>query len=62
MEPIHIELQNLLKAFLSKNPDSERRLADELNVSLTTIKLWKTGKNLPHPIIAETIVKKLRAG
>lgn len=61
MEPIYTELQNLLKAFLVKNPNSECKLADELNVSLTTIKLWKIGRNLPHPNMAGEIVKTLKS-
>jgi uncharacterized protein YjcR len=31
------------------------RLADKLSVSLTTIRRWKEGKNLPHQALREPI-------
>lgn len=53
---IQLELQQRLQDYLVRNPGEESNLSETLAVSIPTIKRWKEGKNLPHPVIAEKIV------
>ena len=66
MESYHQELQDLLCSFLKNNPEKIRGLADELLVSLPTLKRWANGKNFPNlkicPAIIKHLKKKMRAG
>ena len=55
------ELQKALKLYLANNPGSERELADELRVSIDTLKLWLKGTNLPHLEIARVIIDYLKS-
>lgn len=54
------ELRNMVRELTQDNPDKICELADELGMSLPTIKRWAEGKNMAHPIIAEVIVKYLK--
>ncbi len=61
MKDIKIELQNLLNTFLSNNPGSERQLAEELDVSIPTIRRWQNGETSPHPAMAELVIARLKS-
>lgn len=60
MEAIQREAHDLVRTYLSNNPGGECQLAEELDVSIPTIKRWANGENLPHPIIAQPLVEKLK--
>src|SRR3989344_7293608 len=57
---VTIKLKNLLNDYLSKNPGKERELADKFLVSLSTLKRWMEGKNLPHELMAKQIIEYLK--
>ena len=55
------ELVTLLNKLLERHrhPQYIVELADEFKISQLTINRWRIGKNLPHPNIAEPIIKRL---
>lgn len=62
LEPIVLELRDLVKEFVNRFPGYSGELADKLGVSRPTIARWAEGKNLPYPARAKhfvPIVKKL---
>lgn len=54
------ELRGLLNEFYDRYPQYERELADNLKQSISSIRRWVQGKNLPHVRVAESINKYLR--
>lgn len=59
-EPIHDELQKLIKIFLKNKPDGARELARAFDVSLPTIRRWADGTNFPHRFMCPSIIEYLR--
>ena len=59
MKDLH-PLQEAVANFLQKHPGAERFLADNLKVSIPTLKRWKVGKNLPQPFITKAVLKHLK--
>jgi hypothetical protein len=65
MEPIHEELQELLKAFVGNDSENERLknkrlIGEEFTVSSASVQRWIDGKNFPHPLYAQRIVNFLK--
>jgi hypothetical protein len=63
MENVQTELQDLLIAFLSKNPgpEGEDKLARELDASIPTIRRWANGTTHPHPAMAKLLIERLKS-
>ncbi len=60
LEPIILELQELVKQFVNEYPGYSGELADQLGVSRPTIARWAEGKNLPYPAMAKVCVAQLK--
>ena len=55
------ELQNLLNAFLSKNPGGEEQLAREFDVSRPTITRWAKGETSPSRVMLRMVIPRLKS-
>ncbi len=61
MGAIHQELQSILTAYLDDNPGAERKLADEFQVAVSTVKRWQNGIASPHTKIAQKIIDFMKS-
>jgi hypothetical protein len=59
MKKADTRLQTLLNIYLGIRPGSEGQLANNLLVSIPTVKRWSRGKNLPHKEIAKRVMEFL---
>ena len=57
MADIHKELQDLLGLYLV----DDRKLADEFEVAVSTVKRWRIGTARPHPKLTQLIVDYLKS-
>lgn len=60
LEVVDNELVILINRFLDLFPGYIDELANDLTISKSTIRRWSEGRNLPHTIIAESVIKYLK--
>lgn len=50
----------VFRAALAASPIGDRALARKVEVSLATVKRWRSGKNLPHPAVRKFVIEALQ--
>lgn len=58
---IHTELQNVLNQYLADNHGIERKIADEFQIAISTVKRWASGTARPDPRLAQTIIDYIKS-
>lgn len=54
------ELQTLLKSYLKERPQGAKELAEEFEITESTITRWANGVSHPYPQVAEKVIAILK--